>query len=187
MDFTNRNTEKDLLIHLREGHSSALQAIYKEYAADLYQFARKNISSLEDCEEIIQDVFVSLWERRETLTIVSLKHYLFSSVRYKTIRYFQHEKVRQKYADHFRFFAKAYDTLDQNESVVENIQAVLMDNIADLPERCQIAFKLKLFDNLSNSEIAERMNIAKKTVEVYMFRVYSHLRTSGYNKIFKIT
>jgi RNA polymerase sigma-70 factor (family 1) len=179
------HTDQELLSSLKAGVRSAFDTIYRGYASDLYRYARKNIPSSEDCEEIIQDVFVSLWERREELNIVSLRHYLFNAVRYKVIRYFQHEKVKKKYAEHFRFFEQVYDTLNKDEPAIENVQSVLMESISDLPERCQIAFRLRLLENLSNSEIAERMNIAKKTVEVYMFKVFSHLRESGYHRIFK--
>lgn len=177
------HSDQELIALLSHGDAKAFEVIYKRHVADLFRFARKTISAKEDCEEIIQEVFVSLWERRESLRILSLKYYLINAVRYKVIRYIQHHKVKMKYAEHFKLFESMYESVEEEDRSPESIQSKLLNTIADLPERCQIAIKLRLLENLSNGEIAERMNITKKTVEVYMLRAFSHFRSS-YNKIY---
>ncbi len=184
MDSHSEHTDTELLTLLTQGDAKAFEAIYKRYVTELFRFARKNISAKEDCEEIIQEVFISFWERRESLHILSLKYYLINAVRYKVIRYIQHHKVKMKYAEHYRLFEAMYESIDQEERTPEMIQSRLINTIADLPERCQTAIKLRLLENLTNGEIAERMNITKKTVEVYMLRAFNHFRSS-YDKIYK--
>jgi RNA polymerase sigma-70 factor (ECF subfamily) len=176
-------TDTELVVLLNQGDKKAFEAIYKRYAADLFRYARKNISRKEDCEEILQEVFTSLWVRHESLRIIALKYYLFNSVRYKIIRFIQHNKVKRRYAEHYKLFEVMYESIDHDERTPETIQAMLIKTIADLPDRCQAAIKLRLLENLSNGEIAERMNITKKTVEVYMLKAYNHLRAS-YNNIY---
>jgi RNA polymerase sigma-70 factor (family 1) len=174
------NQSEDLFIRLSLGNQDAFATIYQEYASSLYNFARKNIDSSEDCEEIVQDIFVSLWSRREELGhIDSLKAYLFSMIRYKIIRYFQHKGVVRKFEAHYKAFEASYEnpTLEIDKS--ENLHEQIIHCIKDLPERCREAIVLRLTENLSNSEIAERMNITKKTVELYMFKAFNHLRTHG--------
>lgn len=179
-------TDDELVALLNLGDRNAFQVIYKRYASDLFRYARKTIDVKEDCEEILQEIFTSLWERHESLRILSLKYYLLKAVQYKVVRYVQHRKTRMRYVEHYRFFEVAYDSIDKEERTPEAIMAMLVEFTNDLPNRCQTAIKLRLLENLSNGEIAQRMNITKKTVEVYMLTAYNHFRSS-YGKIYKTT
>jgi RNA polymerase sigma-70 factor (family 1) len=183
--MTDSLNDTHLLALLNAGDDTAFRVIYKQYVKSLLSYCRRNIERPEDCEEIVQEVFESLWARRQSLKIVSLRHYLFSAARYKIIRYFQHRKVKQKYEAHYKFFQEVYDAIEKDEKEdIELIQQKLDRCLNDLPERCQVVFRLRLYENLSNSEIAERMKITKKTVEVYIFKAFSHLRNS-YHKIYR--
>ncbi len=176
-------TDTELLVQLNAGDQKAFEAIYRRYAAELFRYARKNIPAKEDCEEIVQEVFISLWQRHETLRVISLKHYLIKAVHYKVIRYIQHSKVRRRYEEHYKLFEAMYDSIGEEELSAESIQGKLLKTITDLPERCQVAIKLRLLENLSNGEIAARMNISKKTVEVYMLTAFKHFR-ANYDRIY---
>jgi RNA polymerase sigma-70 factor (family 1) len=167
----------ELLSLLREGDTNAFEEIYKRYATSLFRYARKSISSKEDCEEIIQDIFLSLWQRHHELAhITVLNAYLFQMVKYKVIRYLQHSVVKKKYADHYRLFEAVYDSTEESDRE-HTIQELINKGLAKLPERCQQAVKLRLTENLSNGDIARRMNIKKSTVENYIVVAVSQLRT----------
>lgn len=170
--------DADLVSRLKEGDSRAFASTYNKYASDLFRYVRNSISDKEDCEEIVQDVFVSLWERREELEIDSLKAYLFTSVKYKVIRYIKHLAVKRKYEEHYRHFETTYIAPVEPESSTPIIplHARLSESLQGLPARCREAFQLRLEQNLSNSEIAQRMHISKRTVEEYMTTAFAHLR-----------
>jgi RNA polymerase sigma-70 factor (family 1) len=176
-------TDEELALLLTRGDPNAFEVIYNRYAADLFRYARKNIALKEDCEEIVQEVFVSLWERHESLHVLSLKYYLLKAVRYRVIRYMQHQKVKKKYAAHFTLFEALYESIEHEQQTPEAIQTRMQHIIDELPERCKVAIKLRLLENLSNGEIAAQMNITKKTVEVYMLRAFTLFR-SAYHKIY---
>ncbi len=176
-------SDSELVTLLSRGDGSAFEAIYRRYTADLFRFARKNISAREDCEEIIQEVFESLWARRKSIQIeTSIRFYLFGMVRYKIIHYFKSSSktstFKQKYAEHYLLFEAAYDNLNGESFDSSAIEALIEKSIGELPERCQVALKLRLHENLSNTDIAKRMNVKKTTVEMYMFRAVSHLRST---------
>ena len=170
------HSDPELTTLLTRGDKAAFEVIYRKYAPELYRYARRNISCKEDCEEMIQDVFESLWVRRSDLRIGSLRHYLFTSIRYLIIRYFRQKGVRQRYIAHFRLFEVLYDSMDGEEKSPEDVQAMLIRSLDGLPERCQLAIRLRIVENLSNNEIAERMNITRRTVELYMFKAFKHMR-----------
>jgi RNA polymerase sigma-70 factor (ECF subfamily) len=177
------HTDTDLLNQLEQGDRKAFESIYHRYASDLFRYARRIIPQ-EDAEELIQDVFEWLWVKRGGLNITSLRHYLFTAVRNRIIRYIEHQRVRKKYEEHFRLFEEVYDNIPESGRNAEAIRERILKSIEDLPERCQAAFRLRLLENLSGDEIAARMNIAKRTVENYMVMAHQHLRLS-YGKIFK--
>jgi len=182
MNRLDNHSDAELMTLLVTGVRSALQLLYRRHASALYRYARKNISTKEDSEEIIQDVFESLWTRREQLGHVTVPQaYLYQMVKYKVIRYFQHHAVKKKYEEHYTLFEGIYENTQEDERDSSTIQAMIEKSMSKLPERCQLAVRLRLTENLSNSDIARRMNIKKSTVENYMVAALSHLRASFQN------
>lgn len=173
-------SETELISSLTGGDEKSFETIYKRYGAELYRYARRSVPLKEDCEEIVHDIFVSLWVRRQKLGhVTELKPYLYKMVKFKVIRYFQHQAVKKKYAEHFRLFEAGYDTIPLENANLNRIQDTLLKNIESLPERCQMAFRLRVTENLSNTDIAARMDIKKSTVEHYMVTAANHLRHLG--------
>ncbi|HEX7014572.1 MAG TPA: RNA polymerase sigma-70 factor [Cyclobacteriaceae bacterium] len=172
------HSDAELVTLLRGGDKCAFEAIYRRYAAELYRYARKNVPIPEDCEEMVQDVFESLWIRHESLEVESLRHYLYKSVRYMVIRYIQHKGVQHRYAEHYRIFANLYETDHTDRGDAESLRNALLKSLEGLPERCKMAIKLRITDNLSNQEVAEKMNISRRTVELYISRALCHLRAT---------
>ena len=177
------HSDANLVLALNRGDRRAFEVIYHKYVRDLFAYARRNISSKEDCEEIIQDVFESIWARHETLKVDTLRFYLLSMVKYKIARYFQHNSVKKKYLDHYRAFEAVYVHLEDHPVDPDLLRKLIDESLFRLPERCQVAFRLRLHENLSNSDIARRMNITKKTVEVYMFQAFKLLKVSCRNRL----
>lgn len=171
-------TDSDLVIMLGNGSKPAFEIIYRRYASELFRFARSRISSSEDCREMIQDVFESLWVRRESVTIESLRSYLFGSIRYMIIRYFYQRGVKQRYVEHYHTFSELFDTIVTGEEDPDDLQRILIRALDGLPDKCRAMMTLRLRENLSNSEIAERMQVTKKTVENNMSIAITHLRTT---------
>lgn len=170
-------TDQELLTLLHQGDKLAFETIYKRYASRLYNFARKNIGVSEDCKELIQEVFLSLWARRDKLShVTSLRHYLFQSVRYMIIRYIQHSVVKRRYIDHYRIFEFMYEPAPETDILHRTTHETILKLIKKLPHRCQMAITLRLTENLSNGEIAIRMNVNKTTIENYMVVALKYLR-----------
>lgn len=163
---------------LNNGDQQAFEFIYRKYAADLYEYARRNISIKEDCQEIVQEVFESIWARHKTLRITTIRFYLIKMVRYKVIHYFRHSRVKRKFAEHYLLFEAIYDTGGYDPKDPSQMQEKLDRSISQLPDKWQTALRLRLYEDLSNSDIATRMNVSKKTVEWYMFEAFARIRSS---------
>jgi len=177
-------SDMELVALLIQSNELAFQAIYTRYAGKLYSYARKNIPLKEDCEEIVQEAFVSIWERREDLTnITALEPYLYRMVKYKIIRYFQHSAVKKRYEEHYRLFEEIYNQIESFEREPTMIQRVIDKGLSDLPDRIGMAMRLRLSENLSNEDIARKMNIKKIVVEKYIGIAKKHLRAAYDNLI----
>ena len=171
-------TDAELILLLNQGNKNAFEIIYRTYVSELYKYARHIISNKEDCEEIVQDIFERLWVAHKTLKINALRPYLYKCVKNRVASYFQHNETKKKYVEHYRFFESIYDSIPEDDKNAEVIHAMIEKGIPGMPERAQMAIRLRLTEDLSNEEIAKRMNITNKTVENYMHIVYPHFRAS---------
>lgn len=172
------HTDTELVTRLNEGNRDAFAVIYDRYSGLLYAYVRKNITTKEDCQEIVQDIFESIWARHRTLQIETLQFYMLKMARYKVIHYFRHSAVKKKFAEHYKLFEAIYDTSSEPDRDASIVQEKLNKSIAELPDKWQTALRLRLYENLSNSDIAIRMNVSKKTVEWYMFEAFARIRAS---------
>lgn len=162
----------ELLMGLKQGDPKAFEAIYNNYVEELYRHARRVIACKEDCEEIIQTVFESLWRSRQKSDIRSLRAYLYKAVGFKAADYLKQKAIHERYVDHFRIFEAAYDNTEDTEQV----SAMIEGGLKSLPKRLQGIVRLKLAENLSNNEIAKRTRLTHTTVNTYMHQAYDHFR-----------
>ena len=177
MFIVDSNTpDRELVQRMCEGYEPAFEVIYLRYVKGLTAYARKRITNVEDCHELVQDIFESIWSRRVGLAhVTELEPYLFRTIKYKVIRYYQHNQVVQKYVDHFKAFETMVEEME-TEDQISDLRAAIETTLKELPERCQQAVRLRLDENLSNGDIAARMNVDKSTVKRYITTALSHLK-----------
>ena len=179
------HTDLELVSLLKQGDRIAFAYVYNKNITGLLAYVRRSISLKEDCEEIVQDVFESLWSRRETLHhVTSIRGYLFKMVKYKIVDYLRHSLVKKRYEEHYVFFAEVFENLNDSFEETSNFQVLVEKRISELPNRCQTAFRLRLHDNLPYKEIADRMKISTSTVEKHISTALQHLR-NGYQNAYR--
>jgi RNA polymerase sigma-70 factor (ECF subfamily) len=143
-----------------------LEAIFKEHHAHCLAFAVHYTGDAHDAEEVIQQVFLRLWEKRATIEITGgTKSYLFAAIRNTAISNWRKETVRlekENAAGTFRFADWSV------QSPVWELERLYQQALDLLPERCREVFVLSRQQQLKYSEIAEVMNISVKTVENQM-------------------
>ena len=169
--------DTDLMERLRDGDDLALKLIYKKYWTQLYTSAHNVLHDQPACEDIIQDLFINLWNKREQIEIkASLKSYLFASVRYEVYRQVRHGSVRED------IFENIQDRL-QTPSEYGNIEhrellSYVNSIVNNLSEKCKVVYKLSREEQLSHKEIARKLDISTKTVENHLNKALRQLRTS---------
>lgn len=160
--------EAELLNALQMGDERAMESLFRESYQRLCNYANTILNDIDESEEVVQQVFVQLWEKREKMEIsTSVQSYLFKSVRNTCLNKIKHAKVRQIYAEEVTALSQhsepATETTFHNE-----LQSQIHAAIESLPEQCRLVFKLSRFEELKYSEIAEELGISVKTVENHM-------------------
>lgn len=152
---------------------ASFEKLFREYFPSLMAFARKILVDEDDAREVVQKVFINLWEKRGELDLAtSLKSYLFTSVHNRSLNVI---RDRKKFTSgEIPEMAEGWDVSAQIESMEleEKIRAV----ISSLPEKCREIFEMNRFEGLKYSEIAEKLEISVKTVENQMSKALNILR-----------
>lgn len=165
-----------LLVYLRTGDELAFRAIYQRYWKKLYSIARRKIESVEIVEEIVQDIFLKLWERRSTLGIEQLEAYLITSVRYAAINHIKSAIIHEKYADYVvDFSSEAVNTTDEQLQLNE-LMSVVEKQLSDLPDKTRQIFRLNRLEHQSIKEISSRLKVPERTVEYHLSQAIKMLR-----------
>lgn len=174
------NDDSMLLDLIRQGNELAFQKIYDSYWERLFAYTYNRLHIRETSEEVVQDVFYSLWTKRESIRITSsLSAYLYGATRHRLLNELRSEKVRKVYAEHYASFIKdLYDDSNVEYQNLKDLQHSLETQISKLPRQCQEVFRLSRQEHISNRGIAERLNISTKTVENYLTQALKYLRTS---------
>lgn len=124
-------------------------------------------------EEIVQDVFLKLWENRHRMTIhTSLRAYLYKSVYHECLNELKHVKVQRRYMEE----AMLNHPQHSEENTDTELRRQLQEALRQLPEKCRAVFQLSRFEELKYQEIADKLGISLKTVEAHMGKALRLLR-----------
>lgn len=172
----NQPDEKELFGKLKNGDEKAFELLFHKYYGYLCVYASKIVNEDDAAEEIVQDFFVKLWEKKGLLTIeTSVNNYLFRSVKNLCLNYLQHNKIKNSYAK--KAAEKAEHSITENYDFPEPDLFEKIENcISSLPEKRQIIFRLSRQEGMKYHEIAEKLQISIKTVETQMGLAIKTLR-----------
>lgn len=170
-------TGEDLFVLVRDGEISAFTTFYTQFFQKLILESEKHVKDVFVAEEIVQDVFLKIWENPENLTEVRLlKPYLYRSVINASINHINRQKNIEQ---HHLKIAAAYTDQEMLNLDEENELVVLLhQEINKLPPQCQKVFKMNRFEHLKYKEIAEKLMISERTVENHIATALKLLRAS---------
>lgn len=168
--------EQHLLKKMAQGDAGAYETIFNTYWKRLYLYAFKVYNDEPLCEDMVQEVFINLWERRKELKIIQLESYLFRAVKYKMANAVRNLKFTE---DHLSALNKI-TTDDTNISNIEykELQKEINNLINSLPKKCKNVFIMSRYDQLTNAEIAAELNLSIRTVETHISNALKYLKSN---------
>lgn len=167
--------EYELLNRLKDGDELAFKEIYNNYWKFLFNLAVQKVKTTEIAEEIVQNIFIDLWENRETRNINNIKAYLSGAVRYGVINYIKNQLVQEKYKEYTAQKETGFETIESVYHLKE-LNSRIEIGISTLPLKTQSIFRLSRFELLSNKEIAKNFNISEKAVEYHITQSLKSLK-----------
>lgn len=162
---------------LSSGNILSFNALYKAYSGYLYRFAYGYLKSESEAEELVQEVFTIIWEKREDLKEeLSFKSFLFT-IAFNIIR--KHFRTRAYLTSYFNYEIKEdSDSQTSQQISYDSLYQYIVELANQLPDRQKEIFIKSRFEGMSIKEIAEKLKISHKTVENYLTSALKFLRTN---------
>ena len=166
---------RETLLALQAGNEQAFDAIYRQYYKALCAYASNYAPDVE-CEEIVQDVMMWLWENRQTISSeITLKSLLFTITKNKCLNMIAHLQVRQRVHEHlYEKFATQFE--DPDFYLYGELMEKLEQALQKLPEDYRNAFEMNRFDDLTYKEIADKLGVSEKTIAYRISQALKILR-----------
>lgn len=161
----NVEIEEKYLKELAGGSRKAFEVLYMTYAPRVEYFLRGLLKNDLEAEDITQDIFYKIWSNRETIArLDSFKSYLFRMAKNAVYNHYSHLLVKENY-------------IEIEEKIhAEDLELLIVMSIEKMPPQRKKIFKMSRFEHLSNDEIAQQLNISKRTVESHISQAMSDLR-----------
>ena len=167
----------ELLVKLlRVDDEGAFTEIYKRFWKNLFKAGQAKLKSDETVEEVLQEVFLSLWEKRTTVQIDNLGGYLFTTLKYQIISHFRKQMLAERYSEYI--FTKPESNIQSidNDVHFKEIIAIFEDVLQQLPEKTRKIFQMSRVEFKSTREISEAFDMPERTVEYHITQSLKLLR-----------
>lgn len=167
--------DKQLKTQVVNGDLNAFEMVFRDYYKPLVRYGNTFLRDTDETEDVVQQVFVSIWEKRAQIDIhTSIRAVLYKAVQNACLNKIKHRKVRNAYAEEWKM-------TQQKESVsvpvyVDELQQRIQLAIEQMPEQCRKIFKMSRFEQLRYQEIADQLGLSVKTIENQMGKALKIVR-----------
>lgn len=169
-------TDEVLLKLLKISDELAFKEIYRRYWQKLFFAALRKIKNRDVAEDIIQTVFLDLWEKRERHSIKNISAYLLTSVKYQVINYIKSAITKKAHLYQINESRKTEDNNNELALLVKELNEAINKAIHRLPQKTQTIFRLSRFERQSNKDISHLMDVSEKVVEYHITQSLKVLR-----------
>lgn len=167
-------TDQSLIESIRNSNQGVFELVFNFYYSGLVVFADRIVKNTAVSEDIVQSVFLKFWESRETIDIRSLRSYFVQCVKNRCIDHIRNQQVKNRFDS--RYSEKEIDFVEEDLWTKNELAHLLDVAIADLPPRCREVFWMSRYENLKIADIADKLNISKRTVETQISKALKILR-----------
>jgi len=159
-------SDPEIVSAIRQGDEAAFEKTFRTYYSRLCKYANSLLKDSDEAEEVVQTVFLTIWEKRADLEITfSIKAYLYRAVHNHCLNRFKHAAIKEAHKEYSgHFIPQSYESVTQAIHASE-LEEQIEHAVNKLPAQCQKAFRMSRFEELKYQEIAERLDISIKTVE----------------------
>jgi RNA polymerase sigma-70 factor (family 1) len=171
------HTDDRLLECLRNGDATAFAKIYRKYWYKIFSIAYQRVHEKEIAQELTQNLFLKLWEKRASLNIQKLESYLFVSIKHAVIDHIHSQLVVNNYREYCRVFSLLEEETTERMVALDEITDALEEGLTKLPEKSSEVFRLSRLNHWPVDKIASHLDLSEKTVRYHLTKSLKFLRT----------
>jgi RNA polymerase sigma-70 factor (ECF subfamily) len=169
--------DSTLIRGIEMGDPKAFETLFSKYYTVLVVFALKIVKDEDLARELVQDVFVNFFEKRNSLHIhTSLKSHLYQSVKNKCLNHIKREQLIKGHHQNILMDNQNTDAYIENKMEETELESKMHQIIETLPDKCREIFELSRFEGKTNQEIADQFSLSKRTVETQISKALKILR-----------
>lgn len=178
MDPNTKLSDVELVSQMKNENLDSFNALYSRYWKTLYTTAARVLRDADEAEDVVQDVFLSFWQRRAEITITStVKAYLLTSVKYRAIKHIEKNITRRDYLEILTHTASVYAPADAESNLaLKSLQESIARALGKMPPKMLRVYKLSREEHLSYKEIASELGISTETVKKHIQFALQHIR-----------
>jgi len=185
LDELKNITDQDLALLIKGEEKDAFRELFVRYAPRIYKFALSYLKNKNDAEEIVQNVFLKIWEKRNSIkTSENIKAFIFTITANKIYDFIRRKKIEHTFHNYTMLNYGNNENNSWNSIVYKEVQQTIFSLANKLPSQQQKVFNLSKMDGLTNDEIAIKMGISKRTVENDLYRAILFLKQNFKNESF---
>ena len=170
-------SDEVLAQQFQQGDTKAFESLFHKYFKVLSIYAFKYVGDLDLAQDLTQEVFVKLYEKRKSLEIhASLKSFLYTAVRNCSLDHLRSQRIRSGHKEELKQAHKGRDIDDRDLMLQAELQEKIHEAVQQLPPKNQEIFKLSRFEGKKNQEIADQLGISKRTVETQISQALKKIR-----------
>ena len=164
----------ELQIRVKNKDSKAFEILFDRYWKQLYSFAMRIYKDEDVCQDIVQEIFISFWEKHAQETILNLEAYLLRAVKYRVANHIRDLKFDSTHLQILESIPYPFET--DKDLIYQDFEDIILSEIEKLPPKCRNVFMMSRFETFSNSEIAKKLNISERTVEKHISDAVKYLK-----------
>ena len=170
-------SDAELARKIKAGEKNAYQELFERYAPRIYQFSLSYLKNNADAEELVQDVFLKIWEKRDMLDdSKNIKSFIFKVAINTIYDFIRHKNIENAFNDYTRASVEPNSDNTWHTVIYDEMQENLQRLVAQLPAQQQKIFRLSKEEGLTSEEIAVKLNLSKRTVDNHIYRAVSFLK-----------
>jgi len=162
------HSKESLLERLKLGDLEAFNMIYEQYWSVLINESYKRLHNMALCEEVVQDVFIDLWQQRAVREIQNLEAYLRTCMKFKVFEIYRKNRRTKSMLEENLSLMQEHEISEYDQYAEKDLKSLIEEWIAHLPEKRKEIFKMRYLDELSTKEISEMTESSQNTVQNHL-------------------
>lgn len=169
-------SDEQLVATIRDGNDDAYAELFNRHWQNVYNMVYSRIRHRAVTEEISQEIFMKLWDKRADLSIDNFSAYLYTCVKHRCLNYIESKIARKKHWEHYKVFLPVQDDSTSKTVAFNDLREALEKGLNTIPKKSKMIFRLNRFEGRSVKEIAGQMNLSEKAIQYHLTRSVRELR-----------